>query len=203
MRLKTKKREPMTNNELYDKMQERILDIANPNVDYTQEDFDKEFGLFTVTNFDFAKIHINFVNKSKNQNPEYATDGSSGFDLRANLETPFTLESGKFAVIPTGLFFEIPQNIEIQVRPRSGLAAKWGVTVLNTPGTVDADYRGEVKVILINHGQEPFVINNGDRIAQGVIASVYGKNIISLNQVSKITDATERSSGGFGSTGIK
>lgn len=193
----------MTNNELYDKMQQRIWDIADPNVDYTQEDFDKEFGFLTASNFDFAKIHLNFVNKSKNKNPEYATDGSSGFDLRANLEAPFTLESGKFATIPTGLFFEIPQNFEIQVRPRSGLAAKWGVTVLNTPGTVDADYRGEIKVILINHGQEPFLINNGDRIAQGVIASVYGKNIISLNQVSEITDVTERSSGGFGSTGVK
>lgn len=193
----------MTNQDLYKRMQSRILDIINPDVDYTQEDFDKEFGSMTVDNLNFNKIQFNFVNKSTNPNPEYATDGSSGFDLRANLEKPYTLESGKFALIPTGLFFEIPPHFEIQVRPRSGLAAKWGVTVLNTPGTIDADYRGEVKVILINHGQEPFVINHGDRIAQAVIASVIGKNVISLNQVPEISTDTQRASGGFGSTGIK
>ena len=197
----------MTDKELYDKMQQRIFDIINPEVDYTQEDFEKEFdmdmGGVTLSNSGFDKLQFNFVNKSTNPNPEYATEGSSGFDLRANLESPFILESGKYAIIPTGLFFEIPPHFEIQVRPRSGLAAKWGVTVLNTPGTIDADYRGEIKVILINHGQEPFTINHGDRIAQAVIASVIGKNIISLNQVSEILDDTQRSSGGLGSTGIK
>ena len=197
----------MTDKELYDKMQQRIFDIINPEVDYTQEDFEKEFdmdmGGVTLSNNGFDKLQFNFVNKSTNPNPEYATEGSSGFDLRANLESPFILESGKYAIIPTGLFFEIPPHFEIQVRPRSGLAAKWGVTVLNTPGTVDADYRGEVKVILINHGQEPFVINHGDRIAQAVIASVIGKNIISFNQVQEISTDTQRASGGFGSTGIK
>lgn len=201
---KTKKRETMNDKELYDKIQQRIFDIINPEVDYTQEDFDNEFGSLSACNYDFlTKIQFNFVNKSTNPNPEYATDGSSGFDLRANLEESYILESGKFAVIPTGLFFEIPPRFEIQVRPRSGLAAKYGVTVLNTPGTIDADYRGEVKVILINHGQEPFTINHGDRIAQAVIASVIGKNVISLNQVNEISDDTQRSSGGFGSTGIK
>ena len=197
----------MTDKELYDKMQQRIFDIINPEVDYTQEDFEKEFdmdmGGVTLSNSGFDKLQFNFVNKSTNPNPEYATEGSSGFDLRANLESPFILESGKYAIIPTGLFFETPPHFEIQVRPRSGLAAKWGVTVLNTPGTIDADYRGEIKVILINHGQDPFTINHGDRIAQAVIASVIGKNIISLNQVSEILDDTQRSSGGLGSTGIK
>jgi dUTP pyrophosphatase len=99
------------------------------------------------------------------------------------------------------LFFEIPENFEIQVRPRSGLAAKNGVTVLNTPGTVDSDYRGEIKIILINLGTEPFIINHGDRIAQGVVASVTAKNIINLNRVTEITENTERGTGGFGSTG--
>ena len=197
----------MTDKELYDKMQQRIFDIINPEVDYTQEDFEKEFdmdmGGVTLSNNGFDKLQFNFVNKSTNPNPEYATEGSSGFDLRANLESPFILESGKYAIIPTGLFFEIPPHFEIQVRPRSGLAAKWGVTVLNTPGTIDADYRGEIKIILINHGQEPFTINHGDRIAQAVIASVIGKNVISFNQVSEILDDTQRSSGGLGSTGIK
>ena len=193
----------MKDNDLYEKMQSRILDIVNPDIDYTQEDFDKEFGSYNVDFLDYNKIAVPYVNKSQNKNPEYATDGSSGFDLRANLENTFILESGKFAIIPTGLFFEIPENFEIQIRPRSGLAAKFGVTVLNSPGTVDADYRGEIKVILINHGQEPFIINNGDRIAQGVIAAVLSKNVIFLNQVSEISDDTQRSSGGFGSTGTK
>lgn len=198
-----RKRKAMTNNDLYSRMESRIMDIINPNVDYTQEDFDNEFGSITKSNLDLNKIDLNFVNKSTNPNPEFATEGSSGFDLRANLENPYTLEGGKFATIPTGLFFEIPQHFEIQIRARSGLAAKYGVTVLNAPGTVDADYRGEVKVILINHGQDPFIINHGDRIAQAVIVSVLGYNIISLNQTSEISDNTQRSSGGFGSTGIK
>lgn len=190
--------------ELYDKMQQRIFDIINPEVDYTQEDFENEFGSLDAPNYDFInKVQFNFVNKSTNPNPEYATEGSSGLDLRANLEEPMVLNVGKRAIIPTGLFFEIPPHFEIQIRPRSGLAAKNGVTVLNTPGTVDADYRGEIKVILINLGEEPFTINHGDRIAQAVIASVIGKNVILLNQVSEISDNTQRSSGGFGSTGIK
>lgn len=197
----------MTDKELYDKMQQRIFDIINPEVDYNQEDFENEFGMDTgmlaYPNSGFDKIQFNFVNKSTNPNPEYATNGSSGFDLRADLTEPMIIEVGKRAIVPTGLFFEIPPHFEIQVRPRSGLAAKNGVTVLNSPGTVDADYRGEIKVILINHGHEAFTINHGDRIAQAVIASVIGKNVISLNQVSEISDDTQRSSGGFGSTGIK
>lgn len=187
---------------LQERMRQRILDIIDPDVEYTQEDFNEEFSKINYSNDSF-KLNISFVNKSKNPNPEYATSGSSGFDLRANLETPIDIPSGDVKIIPTGLYFELPENMEIQVRPRSGLAAKNGVTVLNTPGTVDSDYRGEIKVILINHGKETFTIQNGDRIAQGVVASVMSKNIIQLNQVKEVSDNTTRSSGGFGSTGIQ
>lgn len=188
--------------DIVEKMRQRIFDIIDPNVEYNQEDFDKEFGDVSYTNDSF-KLSVNFVNKSTNKNPEYATEGSSGFDLRANLENPYVLNSGKFGLIPTGLYFEIPPNFEIQIRPRSGLAAKNGVTVLNTPGTIDSDYRGEIMVILINHGDEPFTINHGDRIAQAVIASVVNKQIINLTEVKQISNDTQRSSGGFGHTGIK
>ena len=186
--------------DILEKMRQKIFDVINPDVEYSQEDFDKEFSNTNNIVNDF-KINIKFSNKSNNPNPEYATKGSSGFDLRANLESPVTISSGSVAVVPTGLFFELPENFEIQVRPRSGLAAKNGVTVLNTPGTVDSDYRGEIKVILINHGKESFTIQNGDRIAQAVIASVI--NIFNFNEVKEISDDTERSSGGFGSTGLK
>lgn len=187
-----------------DKMRQRVLEIADPENPYTQEDFNKEFGgvgFGTIAPDDY-KIKLHFTNKSTNEDPQYATDGSSGFDLRANLEETMTIPAGKRAIVPTGLFFEIPENFEIQVRPRSGLAAKNGVTVLNTPGTVDADYRGEVKVILINLGDEDFIINHGDRIAQAVVASVTAKNILNLVKVDEISTDTGRGAGGFGSTGL-
>ena len=149
------------------------------------------------------KLSLSFKNESTNPDPEYATTGSSGFDLRANLKEEVILQPNEVAMIPTGLFFEIPENYEIQVRPRSGLAAKNGVTVLNTPGTIDADYRGEIKVILINLGNEPFTINHCDRIAQGVFSSVLGKNFVNIQKVTEISTDTERGSGGFGSTGIQ
>lgn len=188
---------------LIDKMREKLFDAINSESDYSMEDFDKEFGNIESTHDNF-KIKINFVNKSNNPNPEYATIGSSGFDIRANLTEQLTIPSkGGIAIVPTGLYFELPSNFEMQIRPRSGLAAKNGVTVLNSPGTIDADYRGEIKVILINHGDMLFKINHGDRIAQGVIASVINNNIFNLNQVNEISDDTQRSSGGFGSTGIK
>ena len=129
--------------------------------------------------------------------PEYKTVGSAGADVRAYLESPVVLKPGKRALIPTGLFFAIPEGYEIQVRPRSGLAAKNGVTVLNTPGTIDSDYRGEVKVILINLGNEDFEVKNGDRIAQIVVAPVTTGVFEQITQL----DETERGSGGFGSTG--
>lgn len=188
------------------KMKDRVLEIADPNNPYSQADFDKEFGgtqNYIINPSDY-RFGLKFANKSINEDPEYATDGSSGFDLRADLpnDEEIVLNVGKRALIPTGLYFEIPKNFEIQVRPRSGLAAKNGVTVLNTPGTVDADYRGEVKVILINLGQEDFIIKNGDRIAQGVFSPVTAKNIVKLEKVLEISTDTERGSGGFGSTGI-
>lgn len=144
---------------------------------------------------------IKIYNKSNNPYPEYATVNSAGFDLCAYVDEPVVLNPMERKLIPTGLYMELENGYEAQVRPRSGLALKKGVTVLNTPGTVDSDYRGEVGVILINLSNEPFVVNNGDRIAQMVIAKyeyatfVYAQN---LNELSK----TERGDGGFGHTGV-
>jgi dUTP pyrophosphatase len=183
-----------------DKMREKIFKLIDSNSNYSIEDFNAEFA--QVNHVENYKIALNFENKSNNPNPEYATAGSSGFDLRANLEKDVWIGKGKREIIPTGLYFEIPENFEIQIRPRSGLAAKNGITVLNTPGTIDADYRGEIKIILINHGEIPFCVKHGDRIAQAVFASVIGENVVNLSQVDKISDNTQRSSGGFGSTGL-
>ena len=129
--------------------------------------------------------------------PEYKTSGAAGADLCALLDAPLTIPAGRSAMVPTGLFFEIPEGYEVQVRPRSGLAAKNGITVLNTPGTIDSDYRGEIKVILINLGGEDFIVNNGDRIAQIVAAPV----TTGIFELVDSLDETERGSGGFGSTG--
>ena len=132
--------------------------------------------------------------------PAYETPGSAGMDLRAAVpeDAPVTLASGARAMIPTGLAIALPQGFEAQVRPRSGLAAKHGLTCLNSPGTVDADYRGELKVILINHGDEAFTVRRGERIAQMVIAAVTQARLILTDDL----DVTERGAGGFGSTGI-
>ena len=129
--------------------------------------------------------------------PSYATDSSAGLDLRAAVEDPVVLSPGERRLIPTGLILEIPEGYEGQVRPRSGLAIRHGVTVLNSPGTIDADYRGEVKVILINLGEEPFTIRRGDRIAQLIIAPVTRAELIEVEEVT----VTARGDGGFGSTG--
>jgi dUTP pyrophosphatase len=137
------------------------------------------------------------VNISNNPLPEYATDGSSGMDLRADLTTPVLLQSLERKLIPTGLFIELPNGYEAQVRPRSGLAIKQGITCLNAPGTIDADYRGEIKIVLINLSTEKQIINPGDRIAQLVIQTV---EKINWAQVTVLTE-TIRSDGGFGSTG--
>lgn len=146
------------------------------------------------------RIKLKIKNESGNPLPKYETDGASGFDLRANGE--YQLHPGDVKVIPTGLFFEIPDGFEIQVRSRSGLAAKHGVAVLNSPGTIDADYTGECKIILINHSKESFIIRNGDRIAQGILAPVLGKSFVSLVEVGEIEKETEREGKGFGSTGV-
>ncbi|HEX7757054.1 MAG TPA: dUTP diphosphatase, partial [Niabella sp.] len=119
-----------------------------------------------------AAVAIKIINQSANPLPEYATSGASGMDIRASLEAPVTLKSLERTLIPTGIFMEIPEGYEVQVRPRSGLAIKYGLTCLNTPGTIDADYRGEVKVILINLSNEDQVIHNGDRVAQLVVQKV-------------------------------
>lgn len=131
--------------------------------------------------------------------PSYETTSAAGMDIRAALETPITIKTGERALIPTGLEMALPPGYEAQIRPRSGLAIKNGITMLNSPGTIDADYRGEVKVIAINHGQEDFVVSHGDRIAQMVIAPVVQ---LPIEEVSEL-DETERGKGGFGSTGIQ
>jgi dUTP pyrophosphatase len=189
-------------------MRKKLLDAFDSNTSYSIDDFTKEFnGQIPLTEDNNYKISLLFKNESTNPDPEYATAGSSGFDLRANLTKPIEiggkLSSNNIKIIPTGLFFEIPDNFEIQIRPRSGLAAKNGITVLNTPGTIDADYRGEIKIILVNHRNETFIVNHGDRIAQGVMAAVTGKNYINLVKVNNISEDTERGIGGFGSTGTK
>lgn len=143
------------------------------------------------------QVEIKIVNTSPNQLPEYATDGSSGLDLRANLEIPVTLKPMERKMIPTGLFLEIPVGYEVQVRPRSGLALKYGITCLNSPGTVDSDYRGEIKIILINLSPEKHIINHGDRIAQMVVSKV---EKASLQPVPELA-STLRGEGGFGHTG--
>jgi dUTP pyrophosphatase len=144
-------------------------------------------------------IAVNIINKSSNELPAYATEGSAGMDLRANLDQPITLQSLERTLIPTGLFIELPDGYEAQIRPRSGLAIKQGITCLNTPGTIDSDYRGELKVILINLSKEPQVLSHGDRIAQMVISSVDKANLILVDEI----NSTQRGEGGFGHTGKK
>lgn len=142
---------------------------------------------------------VRIVNKSRHPLPQYSTLCSAGMDLRANVENPIVLKPFQRALIPTGLFMALPEGYEAQVRPRSGLALKHGVTVLNTPGTIDADYRGEVGVILINLGQEDFVVNDGERIAQMVVARYEQAELLSVD----VLDETERGEGGFGHSGVK
>ncbi|NCI48043.1 dUTP diphosphatase [Sediminibacterium sp. WSJ-3] len=142
-------------------------------------------------------MNIPIVNQSANPLPHYATEGASGMDIRASLEAPVTLQPLERTLIPTGLFVEIPEGHEIQVRPRSGLAIKQGITCLNSPGTVDADYRGELKVILINLSGEPQTVHNGDRIAQMVLQKVEKINWLPAETINE----TQRGAGGFGHTG--
>jgi dUTP pyrophosphatase len=144
-------------------------------------------------------LKVRIINHSTNPLPAYATPGSSGMDLRANLTASLTLAPLERMMVPTGLFLEIPHGYEAQVRPRSGLALKQGLTCLNSPGTIDADYRGELKVILINLSGQPQVIEHGDRIAQMVFQKV---ELVDLELTTAIS-TTERNEGGFGHTGIK
>ncbi|APZ45716.1 deoxyuridine 5'-triphosphate nucleotidohydrolase [Polaribacter reichenbachii] len=143
-------------------------------------------------------MNVQIINKSKHATPNYETEGAAGMDLRANIDEAITLKPLERAIVKTGLFIALPVGFEAQVRPRSGLAAKKGITVLNSPGTVDADYRGEIGVILVNLSNEDFVINDGERIAQLVIA----KHERAVWQEVEVLSETERGSGGFGSTGV-
>ena len=143
-------------------------------------------------------MEIKIINRSKHQLPAYATPLSAGMDLRANLNEPVVLEPLQRALIPTGLFMAIPAGYEAQVRPRSGLAIKKGITVLNSPGTIDADYRGEVCVILVNLSSEPFTVTDGERIAQMVIARHEQAEWLEVDPL----DETQRGEGGFGHTGV-
>lgn len=144
-------------------------------------------------------MEVKIINKSKHQLPQYATPLSAGMDLRANIDEPITIGSLDRAMVPTGIYIALPEGYEAQIRPRSGLAAKKGVTVLNTPGTIDADYRGEIKVILVNLSSEPFVIEDGERICQMVVAK---HERVDWTEVDTL-DETERGAGGFGHTGVK
>lgn len=143
-------------------------------------------------------MKINIINKSNHELPKYETVASAGMDLRANLSESITLKPFERTLVKTGLFIELPVGYEAQVRPRSGLALKKGITVLNSPGTIDADYRGEIGVILINLSDQDFIIENGERIAQLVIAKYEQAELIEVNELSE----TSRGAGGFGSTGV-
>lgn len=144
-------------------------------------------------------MKVRIINESHHPLPAYATEQSAGLDLRANLDEPIVLQPMQRALIPTGLRIALPKGVEAQVRPRSGLALKHGITVLNTPGTIDADYRGLIGVILINLGNEPFAINDGERIAQMVIA----RHEQAEWELTNVLDETERGDGGFGHSGKK
>ena len=160
-------------------------------------------------------INVPVINKSSNELPKYAHKGDAGFDLRANVEeikndnylfnaikfnaTTIILNPGGRVLIPTGLYMAIPEGYELQIRPRSGLALKYGITVVNTPGTIDSTYRGNIGVILKNDGTEPFIIEQGDRIAQGVLNKVEEANLIEVDSL----DETDRSDSGYGKSGVK
>lgn len=144
-------------------------------------------------------MKVRVINRSANALPSYSTELSAGMDVRADIPEPLVLEPLQRKIVPTGLYLEIPAGFEVQVRPRSGLAAKHGITVLNTPGTIDADYRGELKVILVNLSSEPFTVENGERIAQIVLAK---HETIEWESTEELSDSG-RGAGGFGSTGVK
>ena len=144
-------------------------------------------------------MKVLIVNKSKHPMPQYATEHSAGMDLRANVSEPIVLQPLERAIIPTGLFIELPEGYEAQIRPRSGLAAKHGITCLNTPGTIDADYRGEIGVILANVSNTPFTVTDGERICQMIITKYTKAELVEVEELS----SSERGAGGFGSTGRK
>jgi dUTP pyrophosphatase len=167
--------------------------------DIVKNKFSSHHYCHIITFVPMQNISINIINKSANPLPAYATEGASGMDIRANIGNAVILQPLERSLIPTGLFIELPAGYEAQVRPRSGMAIKQGITCLNSPGTVDSDYRGELKVILINLSNTPQTINNGDRIAQMVIAKTVKAELILAPQLNN----TIRGDGGFGHSGIK
>lgn len=180
--------------------EDEISEDLSLKINETLEELNGE--ILSAQQEDLRTLKISYINKSNNKNPEFAYEGDSGFDLRADIPEAITIEPFKRALIPTGLYFELVKGTEIQVRPRSGLAIKHGITVLNSPGTVDSHYRGEIKVPLINLGEEPFTINVGDRIAQAVIMPVFGEGRVNLVETDSINE-TVRGEGGFNSSGVK
>lgn len=180
--------------------EDEISEDLSLKINETLEELNGE--ILSAQQEDLRTLKISYINKSNNKNPEFAYEGDSGFDLRADIPEAITIEPFKRALIPTGLYFELVKGTEIQVRPRSGLAIKHGITVLNSPGTVDSHYRGEIKVPLINLGEEPFTINVGDRIAQAVIMPVFGEGRVDLVETDSINE-TVRGEGGFNSSGVK
>jgi dUTP pyrophosphatase len=180
--------------------EEIIKSMGNLGIDTTMmEDINKI--KMSDFNQDNPKMIVEFVNKSEHESPMYQHDDDSGFDLRANIPgDKLTLKPLDRMAVPTGLHFGLPEGYELQIRPRSGLAYNHGITVLNTPGTVDRGYTGEVKIILINLSKEDFVINDGDRIAQGVINGILTQRWADFTRVDELSE-TSRSDGGFGSTG--
>lgn len=145
-------------------------------------------------------VTLNYINTSNNPDPTFAHEGDSGFDIRANLTKDISIGEGKVQMIPTGLYFEVSKGLEIQIRSRSGMAANCSLISLNSPGTIDSSYRGEIKIILANFDDIPHTIRNGDKIAQGVVCPVYGEGNLNLVKVKKLSE-TSRNTDGFGSTG--
>jgi|TARA_R110000868_G_scaffold385778_1_gene653782 dUTP pyrophosphatase len=195
------------NDNLYDlvkKFQDMTSEVTNttdPELDDYMKDLEKIYNVKPEVD---SKVELNvttkFINVSNNPDPTYAKVADSGFDLRAFIEEPITLGPLERALIPTGLSFELPENTELQVRPRSGMAFKHGISCLNSPGTVDEGYRGDVGIIAVNLSNEEYTIQPGDRIAQAVIMPVVGQRISNLKKVEKLSE-TERGDSGYGSSG--
>ena len=183
-----------------DEDDDTIDDTLAQQINLTLDELNNE--VYNAQKEEYSKLSVKYINKSTNDDPKFAYEGDSGFDLRADISETIILKPLKRVLIPTGLYFQLEKGTEIQVRPRSGLAIKNGITVLNSPGTVDSHYRGEIKVPLINFGEEPFTIQKGDRIAQAVIMPVFGEGKVILAKTEEINE-TVRGDGGFNSSGIK
>lgn len=160
----------------------------------------KKYSSFILNTLTENALQVKIINKSSNPLPFYQTEGSAGMDLYANIETPIELDSLERQLIPTGIFIELPLGFEAQIRPRSGLAFKNGISIVNSPGTIDADYRGEIKILLVNLSKNKFVIQSGERIAQMVVAKHERVNWQEVQTIEELSQ-TDRGSGGYGSTG--